>query len=368
MHKVTFFPLGNANTSRIDLGNGRKVLIDYAATRDPDHPKRIDLPAELRRDLAEAGRNNYDAVAFTHLDDDHIRGATEFFWLEHAEKYQSPERVRIDEMWVPAAAITETGSEDEARVLRTEAQHRLLNGRGIRVFSRPERLKEWLEERGLTLESRLHCIVDAGQLVPSFTIAADAVEFFVHSPFAVRQNANEVEQRNSDAIAFQARFIVNDRDTRLLMLSDLGYEDLAAIVRVTQAYGNADRLEWDICGLPHHCSYLSLGPEKGTTKTKPVPEVEVLYETKGRARSVLVSSSDPIRHVETIQPPHFQAANYYSTAAAGHAGEFCVTMQHPKEAAPEPLVIHIDGRGARPEKRLAGAAAVITSRPAPRAG
>jgi hypothetical protein len=99
-----------------------------------------------------------------------------------------------------------------------------------------------------------------------------------------------------------------------------------------------------------------------------VPELESLYEGKGRARSALVCSSDPIRHVETIQPPHFQAANYYSAVARGHGGEFFVTMQHPKESAPEPLVIHIDGRGARPEKRVSGAPAVITSRPAPRAG
>lgn len=368
MHTLTFFPLGNANTCRIDLANGRKLLIDYAATRDADNPQRIDLPAELRRDLAEARRTSYDVVAFTHLDDDHIRGSSDFFRFEHAPKYQGAGRVDIDELWVPAAAITEVGSDGDARVIRQEARHRLLQGAGIRVFSRPARLKEWLNANGLTLESRIHCIVDAGQLVPSFDLPRDSVEFFVHSPFAERQNENDVEVRNCDAVAFQARFTAGGRDTRLLMLSDLPCDDIAAMVRVTRAYRNEDRLEWDVCGLPHHCSYLSLGPEKGVTIVKPLPDVAFLYEKKGRRGSTLISSSDPIRNEETTQPPHFQAANYYKAAVQGHGGEFIVTMEHQTPSIPVPLVVHIDALGARVQKRLGGAPGVITSRPAPRAG
>lgn len=368
MPQVTFFPLGNANSALIDVGNGRKILIDYAATRDPDHYKRIDLPATLHRDLAEAKRTSYDVVAFTHLDADHIRGSSQFFWLDHAATYQGEGRVGIDEMWVPAAAITEVGLDDEARVIREEARHRLRMGSGIRVFSRPARLKDWLASEGLSLDSRMHCIVDAGQLVPSFNLSEDGVEFFVHSPFAVRQNENEVEDRNCESIAFQARFVVDGRDTRLLMLSDLPCDDIAAMVRTTKSYGNDDRLEWDICGLPHHCSYLSLCAQKGTAKTEPIPEIADLYEDMGRQTSTLVSSSEVIRNVDTIQPPHFQAANFYKDAVAGHGGEFIVTMEHPTEAMPDALVIHIDARGARVEKRLIGTPAVITSRPAPRAG
>ncbi len=33
--KVTFFPIGNADTCRIDLVNGRKVLVDFADVRNP---------------------------------------------------------------------------------------------------------------------------------------------------------------------------------------------------------------------------------------------------------------------------------------------------------------------------------------------
>src|SRR5690606_14646595 len=70
MPKVTFYPLGNADSTLIDLTNGEKILFDYANRRCPDdkEDKRADLPVELRKDLGS--RDYYDVVAFTHLDQD----------------------------------------------------------------------------------------------------------------------------------------------------------------------------------------------------------------------------------------------------------------------------------------------------------
>ena len=84
MHKLTFFPVGTGDTIRIDLENNRKMLIDFADMRDPTDKldKRIPLSDELRADLKSAKRDYYDVVAFTHLDNDHIAKAPEFFFLE----------------------------------------------------------------------------------------------------------------------------------------------------------------------------------------------------------------------------------------------------------------------------------------------
>lgn len=150
--KITFFSLGDADCCRIDLGSGKKILFDYAAMRDPSlkDDKRIDLPEELRKDLKAANKNAYEVVAFTHLDDDHTRGADEFFHLDHAEKYQGGNRVKIGALWVPAAVITESrnGLEPAAQAVQAEARHRFEKGYGVRVFSRPESLREWLEKKG----------------------------------------------------------------------------------------------------------------------------------------------------------------------------------------------------------------------------
>ena len=71
--KLTFHPLGNADCTRFDLADGKKLLVDYADMRNPNDlwDRRIDLPAELKSDLRAAKRDYYDVVCFTHLDDDH---------------------------------------------------------------------------------------------------------------------------------------------------------------------------------------------------------------------------------------------------------------------------------------------------------
>jgi len=126
MHKLRFFPLGNADCCRIDLEGGEKILFDYADTRcaDDSTDLRIDLPGELRQDLKNANRDHYEVVAFTHLDTDHICGSSQFFYFEHATKYQSADRINIRDLWVPAAAIIEEGCEDEDRIIRAEARYR----------------------------------------------------------------------------------------------------------------------------------------------------------------------------------------------------------------------------------------------------
>lgn len=370
MHTLTFFPLGNADCCRVELANGRTLLFDFAATHDPDDPedKRIDLPEALREDLEKAERDDFDVVAFTHLDEDHYKGASDFFYLEHAEKYQGEGRIRIRELWVPAAAIIEAGRTGEARVIQAEARYRLKEGEGIRVFSRPERLRDWLEEQGLSVEDLEDLITDAGQTIPGFNPAEDEVEFFVHSPFAFRQDDDELVDRNTDALVVQATFSVGGEETKLILSSDVDYEVLADMVRVTRRHGNDDRLKWDVFELPHHCSYTSLGPEKGTKITEPVEEVAWLYETQGQDRGRIVSTSDPIPPEDTEQPPHRQAAAYYMDVVEDKLGEFLVTMEHPKESTPEPLVIRIGAGGPSVERKIGAGVATVVSQRSPRAG
>jgi hypothetical protein len=371
MHKVTFFPLGNADSCRIDLSGGKKILFDFAAMKDPKDKAdlRIDLPKVLRRDLEAAKRDSFDVVSFTHLDDDHIRGSSEFFYLEHASKYQDGDRIKIAELWVPAAAVVEEGCEDEARIIRTEARYRLKEGKGIRVFSRPELLKGWLAEQGLSLESRKHLITDAGQLIPGFTLAGDGIEFFVHAPFASRLDDGSVVDRNNDSSAVQATMFADGKFTKLLLLSDLDYEALTDIVKITKAHKRESRLEWDLSKLPHHCSYTALGPEKGKEKTKPVEEVAWLFETQAQSKATTVATCKPIpSNDDDNQPPHRQAAKYHRDTAADRAGEFIVTMEHPKTTAPDELVVEIGSSKAKVKLPYAGAAGILVSRSAPRAG
>lgn len=369
MHKATFFPLGNADTCRLDLEGGKKLLFDFAHWRDAEDEDdlRIDLAESLREDLEEADRDSFDVVAFTHVDDDHIHGATEFFYLDHAQKYHGDDRIKIETLWVPAAVIVEEGLKDEAAIIRAEARHRLKKGYGIRVFSRPDALKDWLECQGLTIKSRAHLITDAGQLVPGFDTASDGVEFFVHSPFSKTAEDGGFVQRNEASLVLQARFVISGKETRLLLAADTTHEIWDDIVDITNYKGNKTRLVWDIFKLPHHCSYYALGPEKGKTKTVPTDQVKWLLG-QGQRGALIVSSSNVIPETDEKQPPHFQAAATYTDRANEINGEFVVTMEHPKETAPDKLVVEIDGGGATLKKTIVAGVAAIVSRPAPRAG
>jgi hypothetical protein len=371
MHKVTFYPLGNADCCLIDLKDGdKKLLFDYANCRDANdrYDLRIDLAETLKRNLEDVNRDYFDVVGFTHADDDHIHGFSEFFYLEHASKYQDDERIKIKELWVPAASIIETGEQlqDEGRILRAEARHRLIAGTGIRVFSRPDHLKAWLEEQGLTLESRQHLMIDAGKIVPGFNKLSEGVEFFVHSPFAVHVE-NGVQDRNECSLILQAVFLDESVETKLMLIGDTTNEILTQIVEVTQYHSRNERLAWDVFDVPHHCSYLALGDEKGKEKTEPVEKIKWLLE-QGSVGGIIVSPSKIIPPDDTIPPPHRQAANYYKGVAKDIDGEFRVTMEHPSKSAPKPLVIKIDGLGATVEKLSVSAGAAIAGQTAPRVG
>ena len=382
MHKVTFHNIGSADCVRIDLANGKKILFDYAQMGDPEDEDdlRCDLPRELRDDLGD--REHFDVVAFTHLDRDHYAGATEFFYFEHTKKYQGDvdgkRRIKMDEMWVPAAVITESFSADadvEAKAIQKEARERFKTKSGIRVFSRPERLREWCTRNEVDLEDRKQLVTDAGEVVPGFNLAEDDVELFVHSPFAIRQDENTVEDRNGDALVMHATVKAGDREIKLFLASDVGHELLTDIVNVTELKGNEDRLRWDIFKLPHHCSHHSLsGEPREGDKSGPEPNVKRLFEEYGQTGRIVVATSEPVpgkgseRDKEGSNPPHRQAANYYREDVVASEDDFKVTMEHPNADDPSPLVIQIDSFGTTVKKVRAGAAFVATTSRAPREG
>lgn len=351
--KMHFFPIGNADTLRLDLADGRKILVDFADMRcaDDEEDLRCDLPGELLRDLAKANRNNYDAVCITHLDDDHCKGFGNFFWLRHAALYQTEDRVHIDELWVPAAAILEDCLDGDARLVRAEARHRLKEGKGIRVFSYPAALKAWMEKNGLDYESRKHLIVDAGKLVPGYTKEGPAqAEFFVHSPFGWRQDEQTVIDRNNDSIVMQVTFREGGNDTYAILGSDVDYEALSTIVQITRDRRNDHRLLWDIMKLFHHCSYRSLGPDRGTDETVAVANVKWLFESQGRQGGIIVSPSWPIpakgsKEDDDVQPPHRQAANHHRRVVRNIGGQFTVTMEQPSTRHPAPFGYEITAFG-----------------------
>lgn len=380
-HQLLFYPVGNGDTSQVVLSQGRRVLFDFCHrpnAESADTPE-IDLKKRLKEELQAAGRDYFDVVAFTHADADHIMGSTEFFELQHAAKYQGKDRIKIRQLWVPAAMVLESATNDQQShefvILRQEARHRLLEGKDILVFSKPQALMDWLvpklKDRGEPATARDHLFVDAGTLVPGFTLTADRAEFFCHSPFIKHCEGGDVI-RNTAALVFNVRLQAGSSTFDYLEIGDAHWEDLEDIVRITKWHKNDDRLAWDLFNIPHHCSYLSLSDEKDEKETEPKPLVKQLL-LAGKRDSYIVSCSKPVADVkesyEQIQPPHIQARKAYERYLTEVKGrKFLVTMEEPNAAKPEPLVFDVTAGGVSWTKMaLIGAPAIVASRPS-RAG
>jgi len=112
--KITFYPLGNAESVLLELSNNKNVLFDFADTHSNDvNDKRIDLTKEL------SGKKSFDVVVFSHAHDDHVKGSKDFFEFDHALKYQGNNRVKIKELWISSAFILDSDLDSEdARVIR----------------------------------------------------------------------------------------------------------------------------------------------------------------------------------------------------------------------------------------------------------
>lgn len=363
------------------LTNDRRVLFDFCHHTKAEDPStlEIDLDERLREDLKKAKHDYFDVVAFTHADVDHIKGSTDFFELQHAQKYQGGQRIKIRELWVPAAMVIEEAENhqrsDEFILLRQEARFRLLKGKDVRVFSKPPKLKEWLEsklkELGETANARDHLFVNAGTLVPGFTLGADSVEFFCHSPFIKHCEGGDIV-RNSAALVFNVRFSAGSQRYDYLHVGDATWEVLEDIVQTTTSHKNNDRLAWDIFNIPHHCSYLALSDEKGAKETEPKPLIKELL-LQGQRDAYIVSCSKPIPAskdaYDQVQPPHIQARTTYQRYLEKVNGRrFLVTMEEPNSSKPEPITFEISSGGVSWKRSaIVGAAAIITST-APRAG
>lgn len=382
-HEILFYPVGNGDTTQIILSGGRRVLFDFChrdKAEEADTPE-IDLKARLKAELKSADRDYFDVVAFTHADLDHIQGSTDFFELRHAKKYHGEGRIKIEELWVPAAMLLEEADNDHQQeeyvLLRQEARHRLLEGDGILVFSKPQALMDWLvpklKARGEAETARDHLFIDAGKVVPGFTLDGDGVEFFCHSPFIKHCDEGDII-RNRASLVFNVRLNVDGQFFDYLEVGDATWEEIEDIVKTTRDHGNDDRLAWDLYNIPHHCSYLALNEEgqKGDEETDPKPLVKELL-LAGKNDAYIVSCSKPIPDIsesyEQIQPPHIQARKTYERYLREVGGrKFLATMEEPNANNPEPIRFEVSSSGVSwIRSAMLGAPAIATSKP-PRAG
>jgi hypothetical protein len=168
------------------------------------------------------------------------------------------------------------------------------------------------------------------------------------------------------------RFDVEGNRYNYIAVGDSKHDVLDDIVSTTLRHNHPNRLDWDLFNIPHHCSYLALGPDKGDIETEPTEKVKELL-LHAQADAYLVSSSHPVSDIKDAyvrdQPPHIQARNTYENYLKHVNGrKFLVTMEVPNANKPEPITFEITSGGITMKRTVSiGAAAIVVTRP-PRAG
>ena len=337
--KFTFYPVGNAETCLLELSNGNKILFDFADMNDGSTAdNRIDIKQELY------GISEFEVVMFSHAHEDHTKGASEFFYFDHAAKYQSENRVKINELWVSAAFILETDFENgaDAKIIRNEARYRLKEGYGIKIFAAPDSLTPWLKAQKIEYEDIEHMVVHAGEIIKIDGVE-DEVQFFIHAPFS--EDSEEVQDKNDPSIVLQARLFNEGRETNIIITGDTPYKVLNKIVDISKANKNEEFLIWDIYDIPHHCSHTGLNEkgEKDTYRITPTENVQwLLQQAQQNARMV----ASCVKITEETSPPHIIAKRAYEFYTSADV-TFMATMEHTslKSDKPTPIVFEIDKHG-----------------------
>ena len=273
-----------------------------------------------------------DAMFLTHSDQDHCRGMVEYFNLCKPEELDN-DKIRINELFVPARLLLEDEHKNDADAIRDEANRRLdlygtekfnLDGNRLKIVGYSEELKDYND-----------IIIASGENIPDIAdISEDGVEIFVLRP--VKRDTDDQDAGVNDCTAsFKLTFTINEEDFVAIIGGDITCENWKEVIKY-----NPD-LEFDILLAPHHCSWHSVSTED-TKEGTADEEIEAFLE-KSKNKAFVISSSKKIKRNDD-NPPSYRAKKVYIKHLQDDERFIC-TAEYPDEDNPKPLVMKITSQG-----------------------
>ena len=351
---ITYFPVGNGDTTLIQLSDETSILIDCNVTQDSEdeskedvYPVRDHVVKKILKDMDNVP--HLDVFILTHPDEDHCRGFGDVFYTgepsDYGEKDLKEGKIQIDELWFSPRMFSPYEKKGElsesAKCVYNEAKRRMKlykdnnsrskePGNRLRIigYSDNEELKG-LESIIITPGSSINLIND--------NVKSD-FSFFLHAPFR-EDNDSELSERNGTSIVLQARFDIGN--VKNAGLAFFGGDSQCAIFEKIIERSEKQDLEWDLFLAPHHCSwhfFNELSYEKD-----PTPSQKILDFLKmSREGAFIIASCKPIVDDED-NPPHFAAANEYKKKV--QEGKFIVTMEWPNKEESIPICFRMTQMG-----------------------
>lgn len=335
---ITYFPVGNGDTSLIKLGDGTTMVVDInVCVGDLKYDVHAHLLRECRQD--DGGTRHLDAFLLTHPDQDHVRGFDTVFYTGDPSKYSGTDKkqgkIIIDELWFSPRIFCPHEKDlcDLAKVVKEEADRRIelyktdkqaaaKPGNRIRVIGYTDN-PDFVSLKDLFTVPGNSVNLINGSLKQDFSM-------FIHAPTR-KDTDSKWSERNDTSIVFQARFRVGNVDRAALAMfsGDAGCAIWEDIIGKSKAID----LEFDLFLDPHHCSWSFFSEEPSENKAPSATILDFLKQKK-RKDAISISSSKPIKD-DGDNPPHYIAAEKYREIFG--ADHFLCTGEHPSEKQPEPI-------------------------------
>ena len=344
---ITYFPVGNGDTTLIRLSDRTSILIDCNITqgsKDEDEKSKYPVHEHLLKEIEknEESIPHIDAFILTHPDEDHCRGFEDAFYTGDPSSFNETDKkegkILIDELWFTPRIFSPYEEQEEfsesAKCIYNEAKRRMKlyqnadsksenSGNRLRIigYSDNEELKG-LDEILITPGNSINLINSSTK---------SDFSFFIHAPFK-KDNDSESSERNDTSIVLQARFDVGDEKNSGLAF--FGGDSKCAIFEKIIEISEKQDLEWDLFLAPHHCSWHFFNELSYEEDPKPSKGIISFLEMH-REGAFIIASCKPVKD-DDDNPPHIAAAKEYEKIVG--LEKLMVTMEHPNEE--EPLPIH----------------------------
>jgi len=377
--KITFFPVGNGDSTLIQLNDANKssgkestaILIDCYFNGDS-----ADQINELRARLPTDNKDRpyVDVFCLSHPDRDHVGGLREHFHLGSLDDYdEEPEneekKIIIREMWSSPIVFRRASKNfkltEDAKAWRKEAKRRVelyrerkekgkgqakkASGNRIQLFGQD--IDDDGNDKNADIQRIVHLVDSQFNCIDGKD--NDQIDIDVLGPLPKGDVEEDEERLEANRSSIIMRFHIkpsSGSDESTIFLTG-GDAERAVWERLWKKHEDSpEPLEYNVLQAPHHCSWHVLS-EAGCSWSDGCRDVNqnarsALAQIKDGG--TIVASCKPIKDKDA-DPPCVGAKNEYEDIVNEKSGEFLCTGEYPSEENPEPLEILISDSGHQPQ-------------------
>lgn len=348
--KIIFYPVDNGNMILLKLEDKTTILVDIHVRKkasDDNEENFYDVMSHLKENLEKDSQDRYcvDTFVLTHLDEDHIRGLQDNFYLGDIDQYNDKEKIIIKETWCSERFWKrETESitlSDDAKAYNKEMKRRanLHKDKGEQIQKEGNRaiiIGDDEDDEGYN--NIIHKVGQSTSKVNNQTKSNFKINIL--GPLEQQRNEDKenFEAKNRASVILQIEITVNGYVNKILLTGDA---EVDAWEYMREKYNNGF-LEYDVLCVPHHCSMGSLGRKNNEDKYDISDDaLDALSQAKEGA--IIISSSKEILN-DDKNPPHYDAKQEY-LKIVDSKDDFICTEEHPDSKNVEPIIIEFTASG-----------------------